>query len=73
MKDLIQNVYVSDDNFTLRETIEVLSISGSSGSLGYVIPPMKIQFIVCFVFHLVTSQNFILPTFKTLASCSLNL
>ena len=38
-----------------NKPIEVLNLNGSSGSLGYVILPVKIQFIVWLVFYLVTS------------------
>ena len=38
-----------------QKSIEVLSQNGLSGSLGCVILPVKMQFIVWFVFYLVTS------------------
>ena len=38
-----------------NKPIEVLNLNGSSGSLGYVILPVKMQFIVWLVFYLVTS------------------
>ena len=38
-----------------QKPIEVLSLNGSSGSLAYVILPVKMQLIVWLVFYLVTS------------------
>ena len=38
-----------------QKPIEILSLNGSSGSLAYVILPVKMQFIVWPVFYLVTS------------------
>ena len=38
-----------------QKPIEILSLNGSSGSLGYVILPVKMQFIVWLVFYLATS------------------
>ena len=35
-----------------QKSIEVLSLNGSSGSLGYAILPVKMQFIAWLVFYL---------------------
>ena len=38
-----------------NKPIEVLNLNGSSGSLGYVILPVKMQFVVWLVFYLIIS------------------
>ena len=38
-----------------QKPIEVLNLDGSSGPFGYVILPVKMQFVVWLVFYLVTS------------------
>ena len=54
-KDLLKNIFVQMTNCLFQKTIEVLSLNGSNGSLGYVILQVKMQFIVWLVLCLVTS------------------
>ena len=54
-KDLIKNVFSPDDNFSFPETNRSFKSEWLSDSLGYVILPVKMQFIVWLVFYLVTS------------------
>ena len=54
-KDLIKNVLFLMITSLFQKPTEVLNLNGSSGSLGYVILPVKMQFVVWLVFYLIIS------------------